>query len=93
MQYPCLDDMEWRDANLSTLEKWHPCFHAIHPELMQIAQQVTQLFEQYLDCMKQSSDESIDDLLSHVESEALAYFCNFILAELHKQRELNASEN
>jgi hypothetical protein len=85
--------MKWRDANLSTLEKWHPCFHAIHPELMQVAQKVIQLFEQYLDCMKQSSDEPIDELLTHIEDEAFVYFINFVYSEMSKKRNLIASEN
>jgi len=93
MQYPRLNDTAWRDANLHTLETWHPCFHAIHPELMQVAQQTVELFGQYLDCLKQSSDEPVDDLMTHIEDEAFVYFVNFVYAELSKKRNSTASDN
>ena len=92
MQYPCLNDMAWRDENVSTLNEWHPCFHSIHPELMQVVEQLNVLFTNYLDYMKRFDDEPVEDLITHIEEEALTYFCNAVLAELHKQRELNTSD-
>jgi len=86
MHPECLSDHRWREDNLDTLPEWHPCFHLVQPDVIDLVKQLAKLFDRYLDYMKQVSSDSPDDLLNHIEEEALTYFGNAVLAETNKHR-------
>jgi hypothetical protein len=76
-----LADNDWRNANLDTLDVWHPAYHRIADRMVELHMQFYVLMKEYRDHLLTYTPDSEEDLLRHVFEEVL---------ELHQERQNSA---
>jgi len=67
-----LNDMQWRDANVDTLDRWHPTLRACNDALGDLDQALQGFLAHYLSELRLSSDPD-DELRAHCEEELVIH--------------------
>ena len=65
-----LTSNESRDANIETLECWHPAFYEVYPELQPIIASFRKAMDGYSRLLIEECSEPPIELLEHIEQEA-----------------------
>ena len=76
-QHPVnLDSPDWRDANIATMDQWHPHFHRIKPHLDELLSQYEAIAGDYYALLCSESTDPNDELRAHISDEVNQWLLN-----------------